>query len=324
MASIPTSFRLIGQTPHGSRSYNVLDASNHLVQQLTVPVYLVSDRRDSRLQSYNTGFSVANAWYNSLAVTVRRPFANGLEVLGNYTWARATDTDQVQGAFGTFYGGNPVLDPNNVRAENGLSDIDVRNRFVLSMVYQPQLFQDNKWAKLFVDGFLFSATQTASAGQPIVAGMTGTVYNGGSGSYGAAGNIHGGAMSSSSGAATTGRPPQIGRNSIVGPGFNNLDFRIARDVPIHEAIKVTFIAEAFNLVNRRIITGVNSSYSTYVPASASSTTCPSSAAAPAGSPVQGCITPFSGTGTAAFDAPSSTNNTLYGPRQLQVSAKLFF
>jgi hypothetical protein len=315
---------LIGQTPHGSRSYNVLDASNHLVQQLTVPVYLVSDRRDSRLQSYNTGFSVANAWYNSLAVTFRRPFANGLEVLGNYTWSRATDTDQVQGAFGTFYGGNPVLDPNNVRAENGLSDIDVRNRFVLSMVYQPQLFQDNKWAKLLVDGFLFSATQTASAGQPIVAGMTGTVYNGGSGSYGAAGNIYGGAMSSSSGAATTGRPPQIGRNSIVGPGFNNLDFRIARDVPIHDAIKVTFIAEAFNLVNRRIITGVNSSFSTYTPASATSTTCSTSAAAPAGSPVQGCITPFNGTGTSAFGAASSTNNTLDGPRQLQVSAKLFF
>jgi hypothetical protein len=315
---------LIGQTPHGSRSYNVLDASNHLVEQMTVPVYLVSDRRDSRLQSYNTGFSVANAWYNSLAVTVRRPFANGLEVLGNYTWARATDTDQVQGAFGTFYGGNPVLDPNNVRAENGLSDIDVRNRFVMSMVYQPQLFQDNKWAKLFVDGFLFSATETASAGQPIVASMTGTVYNGGSGSYGAAGNIYGGAMSSSSGAATTGRPPQIGRNSIVGPGFNNLDFRIARDVPIHDAIKLTFIAEAFNLANHRIITGVNSSFSTYTPASATSTTCSSSAAAPAGSPVQGCITPFSGTGTAAFDAPSSTNNTLDGPRQLQVSAKLFF
>jgi hypothetical protein len=315
---------LIGQTPHGSRSYDVLNASNHLVEQLTVPVYLVSDRRDSRLQSYNTGFSVANAWYNSLAVTFRRPFANGLEVLGNYTWARATDTDQVQGAFGTFYGGNPVLDPNNVRAENGLSDIDVRNRFVLSMVYQPQLFQDNKWAKLFVDGFLFSATQTASAGQPIVAGMTGTVYNGGSGSYGAAGNIYGGAMSSSSGAATTGRPPQIGRNSIIGPGFNNLDFRIARDVPIHDAIKLTFIAEAFNLANHRIITGVNSSYSTYVPASATSTTCPTSAAAPAGSPVQGCIVPFNGTGTAAFGAPSSTNNTLDGPRQLQVSAKLFF
>lgn len=315
---------LIGQTPHGSRSYNVLNASGQVVRQLTVPVYLTTDRIDQSLQAYNTGFSVANAWYNSLAVSVRRPFANGLEILANYTWERATDTDQVQGAFGTFYGGNPVLDPNNVRAENGLSDIDIRNRFVFSFVYQPQLFKDNRWGKTLVDGFVFSGTETASAGQPIVAGMSGTVYNGGNGSYGADGNIYGGAISSGSGAPTTGRPPQIARNSIVGPGFNNFDFRISRDVPIHDAIKMQFIGEAFNLLNHQIITNVNSTYSTYTPSSATSTSCPSSAAAPAGSPVQGCITPYSGTGTSAFGATSGTNNILYGPRQLQVSAKLFF
>jgi hypothetical protein len=315
---------LVGQTPHGSRSYNVLNASGALVQQLTVPVYLVSDRRIPALQSYNTGFSVANAWYNSLAVSVRRPFANGLEILANYTWSRATDTDQVSGTYGTFFGGNPVLDPNNVRAENGLSDLDVRNRFVLSLVYQPHLFEDNKWSRIIVDGFVFSGTETASAGQPIVASMSGTVYAGGTGSYGSDGGIYGGAMSSGSGLATTGRPPQIGRNSIIGPGFNNFDFRVSRDVPIHENVKMQFIAEAFNLLNHTIISGVNSTYSTYTAASATSTTCSSSASAPAGSPVQGCIVPYAGTGTSAFGATNATNNTLYGPRQIQVSAKLFF
>ncbi len=319
---------LIGQTPHGSRTYNVLDASGNLVKQLTVPVYLNTDRRDSRLQSYNTGFSVANTWYNSLAVSLRRPFANGLEILANYTWSRATDTDQVQGAFGTFYGGNPVLDPNNIRRENGLSDIDVRNRFVLSFVYNPKLFENNKWGKILVDGFTFAGTETASAGQPIVASMSGTVFNGSSASngiFGADGNIYGGAMSSSSGLATTGRPPQIGRNSIIGPGFNNFDFRISRDVPIHESIKLQFTGEAFNLLNRRIITGVNSTYSTYTAAAATgSCSTATQTPGPAGAPLQGCIGPFTGTGASAFDAPSGTNNTLYGPRQLQVSAKLFF
>ncbi len=328
---------LVGQTPHGSRTYNVLDASGKLVKQLTVPVYLAgtcnaagvcttpSDRRDPRLQSYNTGFSVANTWYNSLAVSLRRPFRNGLEVLANYTWSHASDTDQVQGAFGTFYGGNPVLDPNNVRAENGLSDIDVRNRFVFSFVYTPQLFESNKWGKILVDGFTFAGTETASAGQPIVAGMSGTVFSGGTGSFGAAGNIYGGAMSSGSGLGTTGRPPQIGRNSIIGPGFNNFDFRVSRDVPIHENIKLQFTGEAFNLLNRRIITGVNSTYSTYTAAGATGS-CSTATQAPgtAASPLQGCIGPFTGTGATAFAAPSSTNNTLYGPRQLQVSAKLFF
>jgi hypothetical protein len=315
---------LIGQTPHGSRSYNVLNASGALVQQLTVPVYLTTDRRNQALESYNTGFSVANAWYNSLAVSVRRPFANGLEILANFTWSKATDTDQVSGTYGTFYGGNPALDPNNLRAENGLSDLDVRNRFVLSLVYQPHLFEDNKWARGIVDGFVFSGTETASAGQPIVASMSGTVYTGAAGGYGADGGIYGGAMSSSTGAATTGRPPTIGRNSIIGPGFNNFDFRVSRDVPIHDNIKMQLIAEAFNLLNHTIITGVNPTYSTYTQASATSTSCSTTASAPAGSPVQGCITPYAGTGISAFGATNATNNTLYGPRQIQVSAKLFF
>ena len=94
-----------------------------------------------------------------MAVSVRRPFSNGLELLANYTWSRATDTDQVQGAFGTFFGGSPVLDPNNTKLENGLSDIDTRNRFVGSFVYNPQLFKDNKWANLLVDGFTFAGTR---------------------------------------------------------------------------------------------------------------------------------------------------------------------
>ena len=328
---------LVGQTPHGARTYNLLDTSGNLIKQLTVPVYLNTDRRNPSLPSYNTGFSVANTWYNSMAVSVRRPFANGLEVLANYTWAHASDTDQVQGAFGTFYGGNAVLDPNNIRGENGLSDIDVRNRFVASFVYNPHIMQDNKWVKLIVDGFTLSGTYTASAGQPIVAGMTGTVYNGLSATnntFGAEGNIYGGAMSSSSGSATSGRPPQIGRNSIIGPGFNNFDFRISRDVPIHESMKLQFTAEAFNLANRRIITGVNSSYSTYNSGAFPTSTTPNPACnfntqtpGPAGAPLQGCIAPFTTPTTPAqnaFGAPSSTNNTLYGPRQLQMIAKFFF
>ena len=316
---------LVGQTPHGSRSYNVLDAHNNLLEQLTVPVYLVADRINPMLQSYNTGFSIANTWYNSLAATLRRPFANGLELLLNYTWSRATDTGQVEGSNGTFYGGDTPLDPNNVRGENGLSDIDVRNRFAGSFVYQPKIYQDNKIAKYTLDGFQFSGAVIASAGQPIFLGMNGaSVYTGGTGSYGSGGNIYGGAISSSSGAATTGRPPQIGRNSIVGPGFYNVDLRVSRNVPIHENIYMQFSADAFNLLNHEIVTSVIGTYSTYVAASATGTTCNTGAAAPVGSPLQGCIIPSAAVGTGAFGAVSGTNNGLYGPRQLQVSAKLFF
>jgi hypothetical protein len=128
-------------------------------------------------------------------------------------------------------------------------------------------------------------------------------------------------MSSGSGTATAGRPPQIGRNSQRGPGIQNLDFRVSRDVAIHEAIKLQFMAEAFNLVNHRIVTSVNSTYSTY--SAASSTCLASSAVIPTGATFGGCLKPYV-SATAGFDTPSGTNNLLFGPRQLQVSAKLFF
>lgn len=322
---------LRGQTPHGARTYNVLDASGNVVRQMTVPVYLVSDRRIPALTSYNTGFSVANTWYHSMAVSLRRPFANGLELLANYTWAHATDTGQVQGSNGTFYGGDVPLDPNDSTKDHGNSDTDIRNRFVMSFVYQPKIMQGNKWVKLALDDFLFSGGFTASGGQPIYLSMSGTVYNGSSSSYGSGGNIYGGAISSGSGFATTGRPPQIGRNSIYAPGFNGLDLRVTREVPIYENLKLQLIGEAFNVLNRRIITGVNGTYSQYSGAALPSVKVPNPACnintqtpGTTDAPLQGCILPFTATGASAFRAPSSTGNTLYGPRQLQVSAKLFF
>jgi hypothetical protein len=70
---------------------------------------------------------------------------------------------------------------------------------------------------------------------------------------------------------------------------------------------------------------VNASYySVYASSSSTSTTCPSTGSAPAGSALQGCFTPYTGTGLSAFGATNSTNDLLEGARQLQVSAKLFF
>jgi hypothetical protein len=320
---------LVGQTPHGIRSYAVEDANNNITNVLTVPVYLPSDRINTALSSFNTGYSIANTWYNSLAATVRRPFSNGLEVIMNYTWAHASDTGQVGGANGTFYGGDTPLDPNNVRGENGLSDIDIRNRFNLTLVYQPHLFEDNKIVKYALDEWLFSGSEIASGGQPIFASMSGTVYSGNTSptSYGDLGNIYGGAMSSSSGGATTGRPPQIGRNSLIGPGFNGFDVRLSRNIPIHEKIYMQFSADAFNVLNHKVVTGVVGTYSTYlsgVGSTSGATAKCVAATVPTGSVQQGCIVPSTATGLSAFGVPSSTSNGLYTARQMQVSAKLFF
>jgi hypothetical protein len=112
----------------------------------------------------------------------------------------------------------------------------------------------------------------------------------------------------------------------LGPAAHSsplLDFRVARDIPIYEKPHLQLIAEAFNLANHTIVIGVNSTYSQYSAISGSSSAA-CQTAAPAGSVLQGCITPYSGTGTSAFGATSSTTNTLYGPRQLQFQARMSF
>ncbi|HVU46082.1 MAG TPA: hypothetical protein VHD85_08150, partial [Terracidiphilus sp.] len=325
---------LVGVKPSGVASYAVQDASNTVTKVITVPVYRPSDRRNASLASFNTGFSVANTWYNAMAVSVRRPFANGLEILANYTWAKATDTGQVGGANGTFYGGDVPSDPNNIKFDNGPSDIDIRNRANITFVYKPTFRVANAVANNIVNGFQFAGTEIASGGEPIYMGVSGTIYsgNGASTSFGDQGGIFGGAISSGSGGATNGHPPQIGRNSIYMPGFNDFDLRVSREIPIHENIHLQFNAEAFNLLNRRIITGVNSTYTTFLAPGKSVTTSTGATytcqtiGLPSGSQQQtGCFVPYQGTGLSAFGAPSSTSSSnLYGSRQLQMSAKLFF
>jgi hypothetical protein len=88
-----------------------------------------------------------------------------------------------------------------------------------------------------------------------------------------------------------------------------------------------FSADAFNMLNHKIVTGVNSTYSTFL--TPGSSTGPTEKCqvitAPTGSTQQGCIVPFyASTPLSAFGATTGTNNGLYTARQMQFAAKLFF
>jgi hypothetical protein len=113
------------------------------------------------------------------------------------------------------------------------------------------------------------------------------------------------------------------------PGYNDFDFRISRNIPIHESIYMQISADAFNLLNHQIITSVNGTYSQYLASGTTSGSgatqlkCNATTAAP-GATFQGCISPYSGTGLSAFGVTSGTNNLLYNSRQMQFAAKLFF
>ena len=105
----------------------------------------------------------------------------------------------------------------------------------------------------------------------------------------------------SSSSPSNGRAPQFRRNAFPSNGIRNVDARVSRDVQLHEGLSLQFFVEAFNVANRRQITSFNTTAYQYTNATT--------------------IVPFTST---PFGSPASTSSVLYGPRQMQFTAKMFF
>jgi len=295
--------------PTTTESYAILNASGALAQTITVPFY--TRRLDPQTGIIATGYSVVNAWYNGLLVTLRRPLSHGLEILANYTFSKSIDDGAVQGNVGTFSGTDVILNPENIKQENALSELNQTQRFTGSIVWDPfRNFQSNP-ARWLLKGFLFSTVITEASGQPVQANISGFPSNG------VDGGVTGGEINNSA-AAAGGRAPQFGRNVFIGPGLHNVDFRVMREFAVRERLRLQFLAEAFNVFNE---TNLNLSGATATTAfnyvGVGGKGCPASAY----TGLNGCLAP-----SPTFMAPSSgtSTNMLYGPRQLQFSAKIVF
>ncbi len=287
--------------------------SNGKTTNFAFPYY--QSRLFTSTSSVLTGFSDVNSWYNAAAFSVRKPFSNGVEVLANYTWAHTLDAGQSGAPNGTFNGTDSPIIPfaeghrQGRGAEYARSDIDQRGRFVGTILGRTKLPIANRYAAYAVNGFEISGTVTAQTGFPVTGFITGSIASRLAGD----GGISGAQVTSGTGYRV---PDQIAtRNSYKGPGVHNTDARISRQFPLlREGMKLEIAAEAFNLANHRNILSINNSaYAYTAPSTAAGSTCP--AAQYSG----GCFTPY-----ALFGTPTSTSSTLYGPRQLQFLARLYF
>jgi hypothetical protein len=312
--------------PASAVTNNYVFLSSPSATPVIVPLPFYRSRLTTNTAAILTGFSDVNSNYHSMALTLRKPISHGVEVLANYTWAKAMDGSQVSGVNGTFNGTNTPIDPfargkrQGRSAEYARSDLDVRGRFVGSIVAAPTVdrFVDNKYARYAINGFTFSGTLTASSGPPI----TGFMSSAPASPIGDGGLT--GAELSLFNSGTPGRVPTplASRNAFVGPGIHNIDARVSRTFPIHERFSFQVLAEAFNITNHKNIITVSTNLYTYAApgasvATASGTiTCSTSYSA-------GCITPLPSSST-AFAAQTGTSSILYGARQLQLSGKLFF
>lgn len=288
-------------------------------QSIPLPIYKA--RLYNTSGAVLTGFSDVNSWYHSLAVTVRKPMSHGVEVLANYTWAKATDGGQTSGVNGTFNGTDTPIDPfargarQGRSAEYALSDLNVKGRFVGSLVAQSRLPIANRYAAYAANGWEISGTFTAQNGTPV----TGFLQNSPTSAI-ADGGLTGAELSLFN-SGTPGRVPTqiVARNAFKGPGVHNLDARVSRSFPfLREGMHIELAAEAFNLVNHRNILSVNSSLYAYVAPgqTGQGVTCNVVASASAG-----CIVPYT---AVPFGSPSSTSGVIYTPRQIQLLGRFTF
>ena len=333
-----------------TRTYDVVNASGVTTSTVTVPFYPSAATAGLTKPSpadgnYQVSYSGLNTWYNALAGSLKQQMFYGFQALFNYTWAHTEDAGQTGNGGGpantgggSFFGTDVILDPFNPKElysnpsinmtrEQARSDLDMRGRFVGSLVYTSSYHIANHFAAYAANGWTLAGTATEQTGFPVTAYMSSNPpagrYMTGAGAIASAAGQDGGATGGSdntnnSPGSAYGRAPQDRRNGYAGPGVHNLDFRISRDFAITERYKFEILGEAFNLINHR--NGLQ------VAATAYAYTSPGAATCPTASHVNTCIAPYTATTTTTtpFGVINSTSSVLYGARQLQVAAKLFF
>ncbi len=225
-------------------------ASNVTVSSLTFPVSTVNMLENR-----------ARSWYDAGYVNIRRRYAHGLNLLANYTWSKnlSTAPDFRSPMFESALAQNA----NNLDADKGPA-CDIRNRFVISAVYDIPALHSNRALRLFTRDWRLSTLYQVQSGFPFTISVYGDTANAGTavGENPIRANYTGQpvfgdgtrtdaqwfnpAAFSTPAAFTYG---SAGRNSVYGPGMQTVDLALARQFTFTEKLKFDIRVEAFNALN---------------------------------------------------------------------------
>jgi Carboxypeptidase regulatory-like domain/TonB dependent receptor len=243
-------------------------------------------RPNNQYASINIRGSNGASSYNSFNVKYQtlNLLHSGLDIITNYTWAHSLDdlsstfSDSSQGGSG-YIGNLGYLDPNNPMLDWGSSDFDVRNRLVLSPIWQTPWFNQGRGLLTQVaGGWTVSGIFTARAGTPFSAYDFTYNYNGYTGvprivpatpvsqnKPGSPVNVGPNQFqimtipgaddlapfSATLGISDFGPFPanMTRRNSFVGPGAWNADLSVAKKLKLTERANLEFRAEGFDVFN---------------------------------------------------------------------------
>src|SRR5579864_180004 len=218
-----------------------------------------------------------NADYNALQVTLRHKTASGLQYQAFYTWSKSLDDKT------TLAGGESRQEPNtgldflNPSRDRGRSSFDARQNFVLTATYPfPFKFQQ-KFVGAILGGWTANGISTFRTGEPMT-GLIGsnTSLNGDRWAPDRP-NLKPGfspdptsGVSVGCGKIAPGTPLQtptlwydpcafsrpaagtfgnLGRETITGPGLDDIDASISKTFKPSERINLQFRAEFFNILN---------------------------------------------------------------------------
>jgi len=223
--------RNINQPANGLRPYPALSQSSPILPGAPL---------GNIIQAESSG----NSSYDALWVTANQRYGRGLVFNGSYTWSKSLDYTSLSSA------GIVVQNSYNLRGDRGLSDFDARHRVVVSVIYELP-FRGNR----FLDGWQLSGILQAQSGNPVnivtsnstVNGVANTLRPDVTGPINIIGSVQ--RWFDTSVFTPVARFGNLGRNVVIGPGFNNTDFSITKNITLGERLSSQFRAEFFDLFN---------------------------------------------------------------------------
>jgi hypothetical protein len=201
-----------------------------------------------------------NSIYHSLQARFEQRLDFGLSLLASYTFAKSIDNDS--SFFSSAGDPNFPQDSYDLRAERGLSNFDVRRRFVASYAYDLPFGKASRWLR----GWQTSGILQFQTGQPFTVSLLADDDNSNTGidslGFGANDrpNVVGNPRLSNPSANAWFNtsafviPPygsfgNSGRNTVEGPGMATVDLSLVKNTVIRERAAVQFRVEGFNALN---------------------------------------------------------------------------
>ncbi|MEP7361645.1 MAG: carboxypeptidase-like regulatory domain-containing protein [Acidobacteriota bacterium] len=206
---------------------------------------------------YNENTAVSK--YHGLEASLVRRFSGGLLFEASYTYSKGLGHAE----------GNP-LDSRNKNLDFGLIDLDRTHMFSLNYVWEMPFFKGKHGvAPAILGGWQISGITTFQSGLPLGVTQPGDVANFGGGTGGQRPDIVGD-PNDGRGASITKyfntaafqqvtRTQGIGTSSVRplrGPGINNFDATLFKNIKPREGMRIQFGAEMFNLFNHAQFEGV--------------------------------------------------------------------